>query len=284
MRPDYDVIIVGSGPAGVSAAFPLVAAGLRVLMLDGGKQAIQAPPSENFLSWRSDDETQSKWLVGKQFHSLKMHDAVSPKLRVPSLDYVFDGFSRENRIAPTDFVAIGSLATGGLSNAWGCGVATLSDNELASFPCATAEMRASYGAVATRIGISGGVDDALSDYFGLDAWAGPAIELDEPHDYLYRRYAESKKKLQRSGFVMGRSRVAVLSEDLNGRKACSKSGNCLWGAAPCRTRRGCRAHRSATPGRSPVLATRATGAGPRRSAHGTARCPGPRPTDAGSKA
>jgi choline dehydrogenase-like flavoprotein len=105
----------------------------------------------------------------------------------------------------------------------------LSDNELASFPCATAEMRSSYAAVATRIGISGGVDDDMSDYFGLDAWAGPAIGLDEPHDYLHRHYAASKSKLQRFGFTMGRSRVAVLSEDLNGRKACSKSGNCLWG-------------------------------------------------------
>ena len=36
-RPSFDVIVVGSGPAGVSAAFPLVESGLRVLMVDGGE-------------------------------------------------------------------------------------------------------------------------------------------------------------------------------------------------------------------------------------------------------
>ena len=33
---DADVIVIGSGPAGVSAALPLVEAGRRVLMIDGG--------------------------------------------------------------------------------------------------------------------------------------------------------------------------------------------------------------------------------------------------------
>ena len=36
MSPKYDCIIIGGGPAAVHAAFPLVEAGLLVLMLDGG--------------------------------------------------------------------------------------------------------------------------------------------------------------------------------------------------------------------------------------------------------
>ena len=46
---DADAIIVGSGPSGVSAAFPLLAAGMHVVMLDGGKERRQdslAPPFE----------------------------------------------------------------------------------------------------------------------------------------------------------------------------------------------------------------------------------------------
>ena len=35
---DPDVVIIGTGPAGVSAAYPLVEAGLQVLMIDGGRQ------------------------------------------------------------------------------------------------------------------------------------------------------------------------------------------------------------------------------------------------------
>ena len=48
MKPDFDVIIVGSGPAGVSAAFPLVESGLNVLMVDGGHHATLAPPARLF--------------------------------------------------------------------------------------------------------------------------------------------------------------------------------------------------------------------------------------------
>ena len=39
MTPEFDVIIVGSGPAGTSAAYPLVQAGLRVLMVDAASTA-----------------------------------------------------------------------------------------------------------------------------------------------------------------------------------------------------------------------------------------------------
>src|SRR5438270_12229853 len=34
MKPDYDVVIIGAGPSGTAAAYPLGRAGYRVLMLD----------------------------------------------------------------------------------------------------------------------------------------------------------------------------------------------------------------------------------------------------------
>ena len=49
MNQDFDAVIVGSGPAGVSAAFPLLDAGLRVLMVDGGKAPRVASPAGQFL-------------------------------------------------------------------------------------------------------------------------------------------------------------------------------------------------------------------------------------------
>ncbi len=231
MKPDFDIIIVGSGPAGVSAAFPLVKAGLRVLMVDGGKQPGVLPPQEDFLSARANDSKQWKWMVGEDFHALKMHDAVSPKLRAPTLAYVFDQFERENRIVGENFITIGSLATGGLSNAWGCGVARFSKEEFKAFPFSEAEMGASYAAVAMRMGISGGSADDLSDYFGLDEWMQSPIALDKLHAHLLDRYTRSKDKLAPLGFTMGRACVAVLNEDRSGRQACNLSGNCLWGCS-----------------------------------------------------
>lgn len=229
MIPEFDVIIVGSGPAGVSVAFPLVEAGLRVLMVDGGKQPGVLPPEADFLSARTNDIEQWKWMVGEDFHALKMRDAVSPKLRVPSHAYAFEGIGRGNKIEGNDFITVGSLATGGLSNAWGCGVARFSASEIASFPFSESELDASYAKVSKRIGISGAIADDMSDYFGLDKYSQPPIPMDELHKRLSQQYPNRREKLNSLGFKLGRSRVAALSEDMSDRLACNLSGNCLWG-------------------------------------------------------
>lgn len=229
MKPDFDIVIVGSGPAGVSAAFPLVEAGLRVLMVDGGKQPGVLPPEADFLTARTNDAEQWKWMVGEDFHALKKSDAVSPKLRVPSHAYAFEGFEALNHVAGKDFVTVGSLATGGLANAWGCGVARFSAREMADFPFPASELDISYAKVSQRMGISGRVDDDMSDYFGLDEYSQSPIPMDALHTHLSQRYFNHRKKLNSQGFRLGRSRVAVLSEDVAGRQACNLSGNCLWG-------------------------------------------------------
>lgn len=231
MTTDFDVIIVGSGPAGVSAAFPLVEAGLRVLMVDGGKQGDVLPPDQNFLSARAHDVGQWKWMVGEDFYALKMREAISPKLRVPSQAYTFDGFSRRNHIEGKEFITVGSLAQGGLSNAWGCGVARWSSTDLAEFPFAASDMTLSYANVSRRIGISGRSEDDMANYFGLDEFAQDPIPMDDLHVWLSHRYAKSRTKLRAQGFALGRSRVAALSNDGLDREACNLCGNCLWGCS-----------------------------------------------------
>ena len=213
----------------MSAAFPLLEAGLRVLMIDGGKQAVVPPPSVEFISARLHDPHQWKWMVGEDFYALRMRNAVSPKLRVPSHAYAFDDFKGINKIEGQGFVAVGSLATGGLSNTWGCGVARFSASELATFPFPPADLEPSYARVSKRTGISGSIDDDLSEYFGLDAYAQPPISLDPLHTYLAQGYPKHRRRLTSQGFRLGRSRVAVLSEATTGRDACNLSGNCLWG-------------------------------------------------------
>ena len=229
MSSDFDVIIVGSGPSGVSAAFPLVKSGLSVLMVDGGRQANITLPTQSFLESRADDENQWKWMIGKDFHALKMQGAVSPKLRVPTHGYVFEGFEAANSIVSKDFIAVGSLARGGLSNAWGCGVACLSVSELSEFPFKAKEIERSYEEVTKRIGVSGRHADDLTPYFGLDDWAQPPIKMDALNNHLYDQYTSCRANLVEMGFRLGRTRTAVLSADYDERQACDRSGNCLWG-------------------------------------------------------
>jgi hypothetical protein len=144
-------------------------------MVDGGQGTTLRPPAGQYLDIRRKDVNQWQWMVGKNFHSVRHVDAVSPKLRVPTHASVFEGFGAVNCIEADEFVIVGSLAPGGLSNAWGGGVACFTDAELASFPISPAEMRVSYGVVARRIGVSGACDDDLSDFFGLDEWSQPPV-------------------------------------------------------------------------------------------------------------
>lgn len=231
MSPDFDIIIVGSGPAGVSVAFPLLEAGLRVLMVDGGEHKDFLGPSSDFLTARSNDQLQWKWLVGGDFYALQRRDAVSPKLRVPMHSYAFEGFAKDNQILGENFVTLGSMARGGLSNAWGCGVARFSAQDLTSYPFPANELDQSYEIISRRIGISGKVQDDLTDYFGLDEYSQPPIALDSLHQKLLKNYTAKRKRLHERGFSLGRSRVAALSQDLGSRQACNLSGNCLLGCS-----------------------------------------------------
>ncbi len=239
MAQSFDVIVVGSGPAGVSVSYPMVEAGLRVLMVDGGRTRSVSPPSQSYINSRIMDQSQSNWMVGKDFHSLKLDLAASPKLRVPTHKHVFEGFLAENQINGKNFITLGSLAAGGLSEAWGCGVAALDDSELADFPFSPESIRNSYAAVAKRIGISGACDDDLAQYFGLDKWADPPIPLDRLQAKMMAAYRRNGRAINAEGVRLGRSRVAALSRDHRPlqlgeayyRFACNLSGNCLWGCS-----------------------------------------------------
>jgi len=226
MKP-YDVIIVGSGPAGVSAAFPLVEAGLKVLMVDGGELPVENYPQQSFLQSRKLDRQQSDWMLGKDFYALKNSDAVSPKLRVPTYVNVFKDFCARNRIETTNFNALGSLAIGGLSNAWGCGVASLDSSEMQAYPFSLEELAPSYKRVGRRIGISGRNEDDMSAFFGVDNVADEPIAADFLQDYIHNKYLVKRKTSPSVKF--GRTRVAVLSQSRDGRTRCEEKGNCLWG-------------------------------------------------------
>ncbi|MGM4997222.1 GMC oxidoreductase [Tardiphaga sp. 538_B7_N1_4] len=227
----YDAIILGSGPAGVSAAFPLLNRGLRVLMIDGDLGHSPTLPPAGYSDARSADPHQWRWMLGSDFHALKTRALSSPKFRVPALASVFSDFQRENRIHTDNFSAVGSLATGGLSNAWGCGVSRFSSQDLAAFPFAADDLLPSYERVTRRIGVSGRGNDDLRDFFGLDEWAQRPIALDEIHTGILARYQACIAKFRQLNIQMGRPRMAALADDFEGRLGCDLSSNCLWGCS-----------------------------------------------------
>ena len=71
MSEAADFVVIGSGPAGVSAALPLIEAGRRVIMVDGGDDQDNHPGS----SWER--------MLGPQLESLRPDEGLSPKLCTP---------------------------------------------------------------------------------------------------------------------------------------------------------------------------------------------------------
>lgn len=218
------VTVVGAGPAGTSAALALRERGIPVTVLDAGTARVTPPPVGDLLGLRLRDTTQWQWQLGRHGEALAATDQASPKLRVPGLRAIFEGFAQVNRIRSDDFQVIGALAAGGLSNAWGCGVARFHEDELGALAFDQAAMDASIERVARRMGLSGRSDDSLSDYFGLDAFCGPALAMDSAHRALWERRDRLGDKIR-----MGRARVAVLGESREDRLGCDLSGMCLWG-------------------------------------------------------
>lgn len=223
----FDVIVIGSGPAGTSAALPLVKSGKKVLMLDWGNKSDNSVPSQSHYNSRESDDKQSNWMIGKDLFSLKNNSSVSPKLRIPTLEYVFRDFEKSFSVDSDNFFYTGSMATGGLSNAWGAGVAALSPADLIKeYGSAYREMLTSYANVSPRLGISGSNADKLSTYFNVDRWADKGVDLDDLPKYILEEY---DNKSESSDVVLGRARIAVLSKPKDDRKECDSLGNCLWG-------------------------------------------------------
>lgn len=218
-----DILIVGAGPAGTTAALALVERGARVRLVDAGTGLRRVAPAGEFLKLRFSDADQSRWQVGDG-GVFRDSSETSPKMRVPAYRELFNGYARANHIHTEDFHLIGAMAPGGLSNAWGCSVARFRGEELGMLRSVESDMEDSYARIAGRMGLSGSSDDPLRIGLGVDDWAAAGVSLDGVHERLWRRRAAAEDYVQ-----LGRARAAVLTEPRGSRLPCDRSGTCLWG-------------------------------------------------------
>ena len=224
------VLIVGSGATGVHFAQTCLERGLDVLMLDvGHARPDPVLPSADFDGLKTGLEDPVEYFLGSRGEAI-VYPSGAGKLYgfPPSKSYVFQsptGFAAESQ----GFEPVTSFAAGGLAEAWTGGVYPLNDAELEGFPCSAAELEPYYREVARRIGISGVRDDLARFSPFFDEYQ-PALDLDRHSSLLIRQYERKRSWLnQRLKFFLGRSRVAVLSQDLEDRKSCDYLGRCLWG-------------------------------------------------------
>jgi choline dehydrogenase-like flavoprotein len=203
------IVIIGSGPAGISAAWPLVEAGLQVLMLDAaGAVPLPAAPTGTIGELRRSAD-RAAILFGDQPPRPAPITNRSPKLATVLARAVGAGFHDRLGLTSDGFFTLGTLASGGLTNIWGAMASTLDDRDLDSFPGGAAAMRAAYARVSARIGTGGGT-----------------AELAAPIRTLLRHHAGLD-----DGLALSVANNAVLAEARDGRESCTQCGLCLWGCA-----------------------------------------------------
>ena len=216
----FEVIIVGSGPAGVSAALAL--RDRNILILDVGFRAPKLPYElkQNLYDLKKSSDDLSPVLLGERFESL--HNIVStflsPKLKSPFLRFVTQDCRRLSPISSADFEGLSSFAEGGFSNAWGSGVYRFNDRELKDFPIKAIDLNPFYDRLTSEIGISG-CDDDLTQFFGSTQGLLPPIKLDRLSSELLKRYSKRKDLISQKGIYIGKPRLAVLTTALGERQA-----------------------------------------------------------------
>lgn len=225
------VIIVGSGPAGVSAAWPLLMAGIAVLMIDASpSNTLPPPPPGDVASFRNDPDRWSKQF-GADLGGIAAMGDISPKLTTPLTRAALAGYAESIGISAQDFLAYGSLNAGGLSNVWGAVAAVYDDDDLRGFPFSRDKLLPSYESVMRRIGVSETLAEAKAPE-GPEAAQGSKVPQGwGPHltAPLRRVLDAARKRPLPAGFHLGPANNAVLREDRDGRGACVNCGLCLWG-------------------------------------------------------
>jgi len=217
--PRVDVLVVGSGASGVNAAYPLVEAGFQVRMLDVGTRddSYEALiPARSFQEIRHTDPNQHRYLLGDRFDGIPFGPVGAGAQLTPPRQFVCRDTNDLTPVVSDGFTPVESLALGGLASAWGAGCPPFADSDFAGFPISASVLQAHYEAVAQRIGISGARDDLLPFLGDLQAMQPPAA-VDSNAQSLLRQYERVRPRLNRSGFHLGRPRLALLTREHRGR-------------------------------------------------------------------
>ena len=211
----FDVIVVGSGPGGTFATFQLRSK--HVLVLDVGNCPPSFSPPDDELYAARASRTMFDYLIGSSFESThNLHsDYLSPKLKAPLLRYVTAKPNGE-RLYQEGSNFVPSYAQGGLASAWGAGVFEYNDSDLRGYPITSRELKPFFDILTQKIGISGELDD-LESYYGSTSGLQPPLMLNQIGSSIAAAYAEHRNYFEKNNLYFGRSRLAVLTQQLGER-------------------------------------------------------------------
>ncbi|MDE2489786.1 MAG: GMC family oxidoreductase [Elusimicrobia bacterium] len=215
-----DRLVVGSGPAGVSAASALAARGLKCVVVEPG---LELEPEKRALAREATRIPVEEWDDARRAALAGNVDisagGVGKKLVFGS-DFAYRAagpLTLERDGADLDV----SHARGGLGNVWGAAIGQYRREDLAGWPVRHEELAPYYDQVAEFMPVCG-EHDGLDELFPLPARHGPLPKISPQLDLLYKRLDRRKAALSARGLTWGRARVALES-------GCVECGRCLTG-------------------------------------------------------
>jgi hypothetical protein len=216
-----DYIVVGSGPAGAIAAKVLVDAGKETTMINVGltpNAQSQVPAGKSLVDLRMHDSTQYKWTVGKQGQGIAFGDVAGGAQITPPRQYMVDEVQEFMPLTSKSFFPIQSLGYGGLGIGWGIQCFEYSDADLTDVGLDAEKIKDAYDKVSGIIGISAEQDSASQYTIGSLTNYQPSATVDRNHKLLLKNYSRHVKHLNKKGIRVGRTPLALITKDKDGRK------------------------------------------------------------------
>ncbi len=131
--PEFDLLIVGSGPSGSHAAMEAVAAGRKVALVEIGysdDQPQHFDPSKTFSEIRRTDPNQQAYFLGDNpVAVLRNQGRAGPHL-TPGRQYMIRNMDQLFPLESDSFLPLQSSGLGGLGVSWGANCFALEPFEL----------------------------------------------------------------------------------------------------------------------------------------------------------
>lgn len=214
--------VIGSGPAGVSAAVALTRRNLKVTMLDAGHTLEK---SREQVVARLAASTPQGWSEADVRYVKEGIEPVSggmPLKRSYGSDFPFRTDGSQLKFEYRNTGIHPGFARGGLSNVWGAGMLPFHPGDTTAWPFDLSELEEGYRGVLSFVPCSGASDD-LEQLFPVYAPRLNSLPAGNQGKALLGDAARSQAALRADGIVVGNSRLAVHGAE------CRRCGMCLYG-------------------------------------------------------
>lgn len=222
------IYVIGSGPAGVSAALALLKKGRRVTLLDAG---FELEPERAAVVEKLRTTPKHRWNpkeVGALRENMTAGIGGVDLKRVYGSDYPYRGMDRYQPVRQQRAKMVRSLAKGGLSTVWGGSILPYRAQDIRDWPIAIRDLEPHYRAVLSFM-VHSGRKDALDAVLPLYDERYQELEPCRQSAALMKDLERYRKPLDSEKLIFGQSRLAVGQNPEKAGCECFYCGLCLYG-------------------------------------------------------